>query len=188
MVYSCFSVCQTLICSRWHSYSPYPSGYPTQCVCNKPYIECNGKCGLYHACPSGYVKREAHFGRNNGCQPGLTACGIPGRNARTWECVNTETDLESCTSAFSRPTDLSDLTFPDHRWRLHHSPEFVSTRGRRLHCYPWRLRCFVHSRRCNVHRCMPGYEVSSIGDSCVCVEEKDPYVLASQYGLEHTPL
>lgn len=45
----------------------------------------------------------------------------------------------------------------------------------------------IHGR-CDVHRCMPGYEVSSTGDSCVYVEDTDPALLASQYGLEHTPL
>ncbi|KAG5638364.1 hypothetical protein H0H81_000375 [Sphagnurus paluster] len=39
-----------------------------------------------------------------------------------------------------------------------------------------------------VHRCMPGYKVNSVGDSCVYVEEEDPALLAAQYGLEHVPL
>lgn len=41
---------------------------------------------------------------------------------------------------------------------------------------------------CVVHRCMPGYEVSASGASCVYNEDKDPVLLAAQYGLEHTPL
>ncbi|KAF9467646.1 hypothetical protein BDZ94DRAFT_1155707 [Collybia nuda] len=147
-------------------YTPYPSGpHPTQCVCNKPYTECNGKCGFYYACPSGHVKRDTH----KGCQQGLTACGVLGRNAKSWECVNTQDDLESCGGCII-PLHLGQEEGVDCT-AIPGISDVSCVRG-----------------RCDVHRCMPGYEISSTGDSCVYIEDTDPVFLAAQYGLEHSPL
>ena len=39
--------------------------------------------------------------------------------------------------------------------------------------------------RCVVHRCMPGYNIDPTGSSCLYLEDKDPILLAAQYGLDH---
>lgn len=88
----------TLSSRMVYSYSPSPYGsYPPDCVCSKPYTVCNGKCGLYKACPSSYGKRA--LSESSGkllCPIGLSACQIIGRGTESWECVDTKQDLESC--------------------------------------------------------------------------------------------
>lgn len=80
-------------------YTPSPASKPTQCVCKSPNKECNGKCGKYAACPSGKPKREL-LPRDSACARGLTACGVLGGRRNAFECVDTVSDLESCTSTF----------------------------------------------------------------------------------------
>ncbi|GLB42741.1 hypothetical protein LshimejAT787_1201900 [Lyophyllum shimeji] len=152
-------------------YTPYPSYRPTMCVCNKPFTECNGKCGMFHGCPSGYVKRDLHYGTDKQCPRGLSACGVLGRGARSWECINTQTELESC----------GGCTIPLYNGQV--GPE-----GRDCTVIEGVSDVSCVKGRCLVHRCMPGYEVNTDGDSCVYVEDKDPVLLAAQYGLEHVPL
>ncbi|XP_006456603.1 hypothetical protein AGABI2DRAFT_77834, partial [Agaricus bisporus var. bisporus H97] len=75
-------------------YQPFPRNNPTQCVCNKPYMECNGKCGQYQGCPSG----RPHYRRTRDylCPAEMKACGTWNRGARSWECIDTDNELESC--------------------------------------------------------------------------------------------
>ncbi|KAF8063370.1 hypothetical protein FPV67DRAFT_1672398 [Lyophyllum atratum] len=152
-------------------YTPYPSYNPTTCVCNQPYTECNGKCGIFHGCPSGYVKRDLHYGTDKQCPKGLSACGVLGRSAKSWECLNTQTDLESC----------GGCIIPLYNGQV--GPEGVDCTAiagvSDVSCV---------KGGCLVHRCMPGYEVNVTGDSCIYLEDKDPVILAAQYGLEHVPL
>ena len=84
-------------------YSPYPTyGPATDCICSSPYIVCNGKCTLNKACPSsGYSKRSLTGSPDLRCPLGLEACPIMGRSSLSWECVNTNQDLESCESSSS---------------------------------------------------------------------------------------
>ncbi|TFK38453.1 hypothetical protein BDQ12DRAFT_605982 [Crucibulum laeve] len=154
-------------------YSPYPSGdHPSQCVCNKPYTECNGKCGIFHACPSGYVKRDMNYGGSKKfCPWGHTACGIYGRSVQSWECVDTQNDLESCGGCMVS---------------LH--PNLPDPDGEDCTAIPGVADVSCVRGRCAVHRCMPGYDMNASGTSCIYSEDKDPAVLAAQYGLEHTPL
>ncbi|PPQ66707.1 hypothetical protein CVT26_009567 [Gymnopilus dilepis] len=78
-------------------YSPYPYSHPTDCICPKPYTVCNGRCGLFKGCPSQYHKRAELTGPSSlKCPLGLTSCPIPGRGGEYFECVNTQSDLESC--------------------------------------------------------------------------------------------
>ncbi|KAI0300653.1 hypothetical protein B0F90DRAFT_1629408 [Multifurca ochricompacta] len=64
-------------------FTPYPPQYPTTCVCNAPYMVCNGQRWV----GSGTCAEKGHE---------WTACGVFGGGARAWECVNTARDLESC--------------------------------------------------------------------------------------------
>lgn len=151
-------------------YTAYPPEKPTECICGEPHQECNGKCGNYSSCSSAYAKREAHYGGNKrACPPGFTACGILGRNARTWECINTQHELESC-GGCSIP-----LTIPSPEGQDCTNILGVSD-----------VSCV--NGRCAVHRCMPGYVIDVTGSTCIYSEEKDPIILAAEYGLEHVPL
>lgn len=88
-------ISRTSFSPKWNSYSEYPTSIPTQCICPKPYKECNGKCGSFYSCPSGHARRET-VADDKLCLPGLTVCGVLGRSAKSWECVDTQNDLESC--------------------------------------------------------------------------------------------
>ncbi|KAJ6558141.1 hypothetical protein B0H19DRAFT_946312 [Mycena capillaripes] len=154
----CFFTCKD-------GYSAYPAGaYPTQCVCSSPYTECNGKCGTFHGCPSTYfAKRDLMGGQK--CHKGFTACGVPGRGANAWECIDTQTDLESCGGC-----SWSDLIGED----------CTAIRGiSDVSCI---------KGKCVVHKCRPGYDIGLRNSECIYLEDKDPKILAAQYGLEHTPL
>jgi len=83
---------------------------PQQCQCKAPSMICNGKCMPRGACPT----HKPHNGQQGGdrrrwlgsgsCAEkgfGWVACGVYGGSARSWECVNTQRDLESC-EFFSR--------------------------------------------------------------------------------------
>ncbi|KAJ6491581.1 hypothetical protein DFH09DRAFT_369792 [Mycena vulgaris] len=159
----CFFTCKD-------GYSAYPSGaYPTQCVCAAPYTECNGKCGTYHGCPSTYLaKRDIRSSQR--CHMGLTACGVPGRGANSWECIDTQSDLESCGGC-----SYSDL--------------FSGSEATGKDCTAIRgvsdVSCI--SGQCVVHKCMPGYEIGGHHSECL-YEDDGPEVLAAQYGLEHGQL
>jgi hypothetical protein len=134
--------------------------------------ECNGKCGIFSGCPSGKpnVKRSSIFGGSQ-CPVGMTACGIWGRSARTWECIDTMTDLESCggciiplANDLSQPEGVDCTALPG-------VSDVSCIRG-----------------GCVVHRCTAGYDLQSDKTSCLYNEDRDPVILAAQYGLEHVPL
>ncbi|KAG6856962.1 hypothetical protein H0H87_011632 [Tephrocybe sp. NHM501043] len=150
-------------------YTPYPDYKPTQCICKPPYTECNGKCGQFQGCPSGYlVKRDALLGKR--CPAGFTACGIPSRGAGSWECLDIQTELESCGGC---ALSLYGEDIPE---------------GEDCTAIPGVADVSCVRGGCKVHRCMPGYEVTATGASCSYVEDHDPVLLAAQYGLEHVPL
>ncbi|KIM44098.1 hypothetical protein M413DRAFT_68475, partial [Hebeloma cylindrosporum] len=136
-------------CDGYAEFSPSPAKNPKTCVCPKPYIVCNGHCGLYKACPSaGYQKRAVTGNRHLQCAPGMTACPIVGR-AHSWECVDTENDLESCggcvvSSSLTHQADGVDCT------AIQGSSDVSCFRG-----------------QCVVHQCEPGYEPNALEDACV---------------------
>ena len=71
-----------------------------QCVCEAPSTECNGHCGSFpNGCGSSTPKRRASK-RTPFCENGKTLCGIPGgSNGKGYDCIDTQTDLETCESA-----------------------------------------------------------------------------------------
>ncbi|KAF9445196.1 hypothetical protein P691DRAFT_735384 [Macrolepiota fuliginosa MF-IS2] len=148
-------------------YQPSPATKPTSCICPKPYLECNGKCGLYKGCPSGkpYYRRDS-LSRELICPTGMEACGIWGRNARTWECVDTMSDLESCGGC------------------VIHLPNGYGREGQDCTALPGVSDVSCVQGQCVVHKCMPGYDVHASGAECVYNEDEDPLVLAAQYGVE----
>ncbi|KAF9005083.1 hypothetical protein BDQ17DRAFT_1353759 [Cyathus striatus] len=153
-------------------YTPYPLGpRPTNCACNWPYTECNGKCGLFQGCPSQY-KRDLNFGgRNKHCEWGHTACGIWGRNAHAWECVDIQNDLESCGGCM-----------------VSLNPGLPDADGVDCTAIPGVADVSCVRGACVVNRCMPGYDLNSSKSSCIYSEEKDPILLAAQYSIDHIPI
>ncbi|KAF9483665.1 hypothetical protein BDN70DRAFT_958174 [Pholiota conissans] len=144
-------------------FTPFPYGnHPTTCVCNKPYALCNGKCGLFKACPSGrpVYKRDLPGGLDQ-CPQGLTSCPVPGRGAHSMECVNTKTDLESC----------GGCTLPSYHG---HIPEGIDCTA--IHGVS-DVSCL--RGQCVVHRCMSGYTPNNLRDSCVRSDDDSEIVLAN---------
>lgn len=137
-------------------YTASPSGkYPTACICEKPYIECNGKCGSYKACPSPHAKRDLHAGgRLQVCPQGMSACGILGRSAKSWECVDTHSDLESCKARFSYTRGSSLIILLSIRWWMlaPAACQCHRARGHRLYRHSGCVRRFVHQ---GILRCSP---------------------------------
>ncbi|KAF5375869.1 hypothetical protein D9615_008246 [Tricholomella constricta] len=119
----------------------------------------------------GHVKRDMGYGTRKQCPQGLTACGVLGRNAKSWECINTETDLESC----------GGCVIPLYNAQI--GPEGVDCTA-----IPGVSDVSCVQGGCLVHRCMPGYEINATRDSCDYIEDKDPSILPARYGLEHVPL
>ncbi|KAH6873765.1 hypothetical protein BKA70DRAFT_516216 [Coprinopsis sp. MPI-PUGE-AT-0042] len=152
-------------------YIPHPLLKPTSCVCKWPLTECNGKCGIFKHCPSsGHHKRDLSP-ESVKCPVGFSACGVYGRSTDSWECLNTQKDLESCGGCIVplkgdlNPQEGRDCT----------AIEGVSD-----------VAC-VHGA-CEVKKCMDGYETNETRDSCVPVGRKKSIfqvaeeVLAAQFG------
>ncbi|KAJ7280205.1 hypothetical protein C8J57DRAFT_120913 [Mycena rebaudengoi] len=158
--YPCFFTCKD-------GYSAYPVDKPTQCVCAAPYKECNGKCGTFKSCTSQIPKRDL----KGQCPKGLTACGISGRGTNSWECVDTQTDLESCGGCPHSTHSGAYVPVGEDCSALRGVSDVSCIKG-----------------QCVVHKCMPGYDVDGHHSECVYSEDKDPQILAAQYGLEHSQL
>lgn len=89
-------------------FTPFPAKNPTSCVCESPKTVCNGVCGDFKGCASsGPKKRDSQIRKRAVCEDGLTPCGVFGwqgqRSSQAWECVDTTSDLESCTFCSYRP-------------------------------------------------------------------------------------
>ncbi|TFK21707.1 hypothetical protein FA15DRAFT_69404 [Coprinopsis marcescibilis] len=146
-------------------------GAPKKCVCKWPFTECNGKCGLHKACPSkGHHKRDL-TPENANCPTGYTACGILGRHLGSWECIDTQKDLESCGGCMVSLANSVDNRLGDDCTAIQGVDDVACVQG-----------------QCKVHKCMDGYEINAAGDSCNPVERKKnvfavaEQVLAAQFG------
>ncbi|KAH8088980.1 hypothetical protein BXZ70DRAFT_1042305 [Cristinia sonorae] len=160
-----------------NGFTPQPATLPTTCGCPAPKIVCNGACISAAACPSPRpVKRDLNYARKNGvCDAGLMACEVYGARSshQAWECVDTESDLESCggcvaplSEGYSEGTDCTAI-------------QGVSD-----------VSCVSGS--CIVGRCLAGYIPSADRRTCIreaeLEEDLDDSILALSYGLEHVPL
>jgi len=76
------------------------------CVCAAPNRVCNGICTDSLNCPSSVTIRQeprylhSSWQKRMSCDIGFTACGTTNSYRKTigaYECVDTRTDLESCT-------------------------------------------------------------------------------------------
>ncbi|KAJ6510569.1 hypothetical protein C8R45DRAFT_814680 [Mycena sanguinolenta] len=146
-----------------NGYSAYPSGsHPTQCVCSSPHTECNGKCGTFQGCPSTYyAKRDLAGGEK--CSKGHTACPIPGRGAKSWECIDTQTELESCGGCV-----YSDF-----------STSLLGLAGTDCTAIPGVSDVSCVNGRCVVRKCVSGYNLGGTYSSeCIYYGDQAAQVLA----------
>lgn len=71
-----------------------------QCICAAPNTLCNGNCvPPTFNCPSSVAPDRRRWDGASECNSrggGHMACGVYGRGARVWECIDTDNDLESC--------------------------------------------------------------------------------------------
>ncbi|KAI0783350.1 hypothetical protein C8Q75DRAFT_810936 [Abortiporus biennis] len=147
------------------------------CICPAPKIVCNGQCEAVKACPSSHPKRELGEiqKRSAACSDGFTACGVYGwtglRSNTAWECVDTQSDLESC-GGCAIPLNA----------RSPHGIDCTAIPG------VSDVSCGAGS--CRVHSCLPGYSVSM--DKTYCIRKKMNHfnddLDAAAWGLEHIPL
>ncbi|TCD70118.1 Dihydroxyacetone synthase [Steccherinum ochraceum] len=158
-------------------FTPSPPSKPIDCVCVPPKIVCNGVCGDFKACPSSIAKRELEVEKRNAvCDRGYTPCGVFGwsgmRASQAWECVDTQSDLESC----------GGCAVP----LVHGSPHGVDCTA-----IPGVADVACGGGSCIVHRCLPGYVPSLDRSFCIRKSnlkfEFDDEVPAAAYGLEHLP-
>ncbi|KAK7028331.1 hypothetical protein R3P38DRAFT_2935449 [Favolaschia claudopus] len=140
----CFFTCQD-------GYTASPSTKPTECVCASPYTECNGQCGVYRGCPSTYIaKRELV----HDCRDGFTACRIPGGSAKSYECIDTRTELESCGGC------LYGTLIKGH-----------SLLGEDCTTIPGVSDVSCIKGQCVVRKCMPGYILGGARAQCMYYDE-----------------
>ncbi|KAK7039412.1 insulin-like growth factor binding protein [Favolaschia claudopus] len=117
--------------------------------CSSDRILCGGKCLVGPSCPSAQpvVPRGS---RRSECPVGQTACPIPGRSFRSWECIDTRNDLESCGGCAFSSLNQAEAT------------------GQDCTALPGVADVSCLNSRCAVAKCMPGYEVH--GNRTLCVE------------------
>ncbi|VDC03225.1 unnamed protein product [Peniophora sp. CBMAI 1063] len=125
----------------------------TTCICPSPKIICNGICTSARSCPSQVppVKRQKRWVGSGACTmrgDGWMACGVYGGAARAWECIDTNTDLESCGGC--------DLPLTPY-----------SLRGTDCSALPGVADVSCHNGSCAVRRCLPGWTVALDRSHCV---------------------
>ncbi|KAI0718538.1 hypothetical protein C8T65DRAFT_803808 [Cerioporus squamosus] len=138
-----------------NGFTPSPAGAPTTCACEAPAADCNGVCTT-DACPSaapapgrrGYMNS---LRKRAMCSVGTTACGVyERRGARSlpFECVHTDTDLESC-GGCTTPLDRFSPVGVD----CTQIPGVID------------VKCMFGA--CVVNRCTSGYVRAADNSSCV---------------------
>ncbi|KAJ3527790.1 hypothetical protein NMY22_g9650 [Coprinellus aureogranulatus] len=136
-------------------YTPFPILFPVKCACPWPLTECNGKCGIHKACPSkGHHKRDlsASLAR---CPVGHSVCGILGRATGSWECVNTQKDLESCGGCIVSATEEENQEEGQDCTAIEGAADVSCVKG-----------------SCVVGQCIDGYTVSPGKNYCI-PQERD---------------
>ncbi|CAK5261866.1 unnamed protein product [Mycena citricolor] len=128
------------------------------CVCPAPSTVCNSVCGSYpNGCStSGLGRRES--ARPPRCFRGQRACRVPGRSLGSWECIDIQSDLESCggCSYGGSGTDCTSLAGV---------ADVACVQG-----------------ECVINKCSPGFSANNSR----CIEDGDllaPHVLIDQYGM-----
>ncbi|OCH89939.1 hypothetical protein OBBRIDRAFT_755737 [Obba rivulosa] len=160
-----------------NGYTPWPPSNPSSCACVFPKKECNGVCGNFNTCTSPQARKRAvpvSMRARASCATGLTPCGVPSSawaRSPAWECVDTESDLESCGGC---AIPLGGGT----------------SMGIDCAALPGVADVSCIAGACVVHRCMPGYQRARDGN--FCLRSRNIAQLNDQgadaFGLEHVPL
>ncbi|KAJ7117893.1 hypothetical protein C8R43DRAFT_1099254 [Mycena crocata] len=135
---------------------------------------CKTGSPCYFTCKDGYTPSPAGpypTQSSSKCHKGSTACTVPGRIASSWECINTQNDLESCGGCLYS----------------HHSNALEPV-GKDCSAIRGVSDVSCIGGECVVHKCMTGYNIVGQHSECVYAEDEDPEILAAQYGLDHVPL
>ncbi|KAH9975089.1 hypothetical protein BGW80DRAFT_1225415 [Lactifluus volemus] len=143
-----------------------PPDQPTTCVCEESSVICNGKC-----------KRWSGSGTCAEMGPEWAACGVFNGGARSWECINTARDLESCGGCILPLTPYVPI-------------------GQDCTSLPGVADVACIAGECVVRHCLPGYVPARDGTHCVSrhgkisqhYDDEAESVPARVYGLEHVPL
>jgi hypothetical protein len=133
--------------------------------------------------------------------PEWAACGVFGGAARSWECINTARDLESC--EYSPENVFASicayrLTLDSGGGCMLPLTPYVPV-GQDCTSLPGVADVACIAGECVVHRCLPGYVVAHDGNHCVSRhgnisqhsehdEDEAESVPARVYRLEHVPL
>jgi len=124
---------------------------------------CNGGCSSKPSCPSGVKAKARRSNLQPACPKDQIVCGVYSRND-AWECVDAQSDLESC-GGCTVPFDSLSASGRDCS-----AIEHVSD-----------VACVAGS--CRVSRCAQGYAVGPDGASCVPQSRK----IIFQSDREHGP-
>jgi len=163
-----------------NGFTPFPPGNPKECICKDSSVVCNGQCVDAKSCPSSVPIKTKRWVGSGTCAemgPEWAACGIFGGAARSWECINTARDLESCGGCMLPLTPYVPI-------------------GKDCTSLPGVADVACMAGECVVQRCLPGYSVARDGNHCVSRhgehseydEDEAESVPARVYGLEHAPL
>ncbi|KAK7039422.1 insulin-like growth factor binding protein, partial [Favolaschia claudopus] len=110
---------------------------------------CGGKCVPGPLCPSPRPSPDRRAYRSGECPRGLTPCAVPGRSFRSWECVDTRNDLESCGGCSFSGLNKAETT------------------GQDCTALPGVADVSCLHGRCTVMKCMPGYDIHHNRTQCV---------------------
>jgi hypothetical protein len=189
-------------------FTPSPAHDPKECKCEHPNEICNGVCGPKGACPSQKPQNTRRWLGSGSCSErghGWVPCGVFGGGPRSWECVNTARDLESCEclvimSEGLRKQTLTDSIAPPSGGGCVVPLTAYSPKGKDCTAIPGVADVFCQFGECAVRRCLPGLVPSADGTRCVLKHPKSmqgsdheevydsEYDEARIYGLEHVPL
>ncbi|KAH9974992.1 hypothetical protein BGW80DRAFT_1251189 [Lactifluus volemus] len=161
-----------------------PPDNPTTCVCDASSVVCNGQCVEPGSCPTSApsTKKKRWIGSGTCAEmgPEWAACGVFGGGARSWECINTARDLESCGGCMLPLTPYVPI-------------------GQDCSSLPGVADVACIGGECVVHRCLPGYVPTRDGSHCISRhrkilphseydEDEAESVPARVYGPGHVPL
>ncbi|KAF9786666.1 hypothetical protein BJ322DRAFT_664639 [Thelephora terrestris] len=145
------------------------SSHGGSCACLPPYSDCGGVCGYFPHCPSKSAKkRDAdEWKKSAHCDSGYTACGVLWSSkinkVAAYECVDAKNDLESC----------GGCSIPLHRG---------SPLGTDCTSLPGVADVSCMNGSCYVHRCMPGYQLSTDNSMCMDEETVKKFTTIAEYG------
>jgi hypothetical protein len=121
-------------CPSGQTYST-PSSSCVTTTCSNTQIMCGGTCysSSSYTCASGIPTRRYYKRDRIWCPVGMSQCSVASAsNLDSWECIDTRTNIESCTCHLRNTSSRGRLLILV-RWRLHKYIFGHRTRSR-LYC------------------------------------------------------